>query len=159
MSLEESARQEDVYLAVSESPDPCKTPPNNVPIPYQIVAKLDQALSVSPDVKYRGLPVVLADESSIAKVQGDEAGTGGGVKSGTHGDEVKFIKGAGTVKANGKQIVRHKDPVSMNKGNTTGKIQSLTGAAPAGGVTPEGQPQHPSDPPVAPPPPQAREAT
>jgi hypothetical protein len=135
-------------MAISESPDACKTPPNDVPIPYNVVAKLGQSLSVSPNVKYHGFPVVLADESKIDNVTGDEAGSGGGVKSGSHKDEVKFIEGAGTVKANGKRIVRDKDPVSMNKGNTTGKIQSLTGASPAGGITPEGQPVKPTNPPM-----------
>jgi hypothetical protein len=84
----------------------------------------------------------------IAKVTGDEAGSGGGVKSGTHKDEVKFIEGAVTVRANGKKIVRDKDPVSMNKGNTTGKVQSLTGAVPAGGVTPNGDPMKSANPPM-----------
>ena len=148
MASMESSRQDDVFIAVSVSPDPCKTPPNNVPVPYNVVAKLGQSLTVSPDVRYKGLPVVLAGRSSIGNVTGDEAGTGGGVKSGSHQDEVKFIEGSCNFIVNGMQLVREKDPVSMNKGNTTGKVQSLTGAAPAGGVDPDGMPMQPSNPPL-----------
>ena len=105
MSKIESARQDDAFIAISYLPDVCKTPPNNIPIPYTIVAKLDQALSVSPNVKYQGRYVVLVDESSIEKVQGDEAGTGGGIRSSCNQGEVKFIEGACRVRANGKKIV------------------------------------------------------
>lgn len=120
------------FLAVSESPDPCKTPPANAPVPYNLVAKLEEALSVSPDVKYTGHPVILVDESTIAQVLGDEAGTGGGVKSGCNQGEVKFIAGNPTVKANGKLVVREGDRVTMNKGNTTGVVVCMLGAEPAG---------------------------
>lgn len=147
MSNRESARQEGVFIAVSESPDACKTPPANVPIPYRILADLGEALTVSPNVRYQGRPVVLADASTIAKVTGDEAGTGEGVKSGTHEGEVEFIQGSGTVFVNGKKIVREKDQVLMNSGNTKGRIQNLSGSAPAGGVAPGGQPMQPSNPP------------
>lgn len=125
------------FLAVSESPDPCKTPPANAPVPYNLVAKLEEALSVSPDVKYTGHPVILVDESTISQVLGDEAGTGGGVKSGCNQGEVKFIAGNPTVKANGKLVVREGDRVTMNKGNTTGVVVCMLGAEPKNSDTEE----------------------
>ena len=152
MSHNESVTKDDLFIAVSLSPDACRTPPQQAAVPYQITAKLGGALSVSPDVKYNGRPVILADESSIPQVVGDEAGTGGGVKSGTCRGPVRFPQGSGSVKANGRPIVRVKDPVAMNGGNTTGRIQSMKFAAPASGITPEGRPGQPSNPPVRLPP-------
>jgi hypothetical protein len=140
MTVRECARQDGTFIAVSESPDPCKTPPSNRAVPYQITASLEQCLSVSPNVRYNGKPVVLAGESSIAQVTGDESGTGGGVKSGTHKGDVRFLQGAATVKANGKPIVRVQDPVAMNNGNTQGRIQGVAKAAPALEIRPQGQP-------------------
>lgn len=144
MATEEGARKEGTFIAVSDSPDPCKTPPNNAPMPYMLLAKLDEALSVSPNVKYAGHPVVLMEQSSIANVTGDELGTGGGVKSGCNEGEVKFTEGDPSVKVNGKPVVRDKDPVTMNKGNTTGQVQWLQGAAPSGSVDANGRPVPPA---------------
>ena len=146
MSKPIGARKAGTFLAVCQSPDPCKTPPNNAPVPYYIVAKLDDCLSVSPNVKYGGKPVVLADESSIAHVLGDEAGTGGGVKSGCNRGEVKFIEGDSTVRVNGKRVVREGDEVTMNGGNTKGTVICMP--APACGVDPQGRPEKDSDPPI-----------
>ena len=139
MASKESARKEGKYLAVSETPDPCKTPPNDAPVPYNLVAELDQALSVSPNVKYQGFPLILADESSLPQVKGDEAGSSGGVISGTNTGEVKFVEGAGTVKTNGRRTVGHGHKVTMNKGNTKGVV--LCAAPPASS-------KRQSDPPV-----------
>jgi len=125
MPKPQGGRQAGTFIAVCDSPDPCKTPPSNAPVPYMIMAKLDDALSVSPDVLYGGFPVVLADASSIADVTGDEAGSGGGVKSGCKGGEVKFTGGDARTFVNGKQVVRDGDPVTMNKGNTTGTVVCL----------------------------------
>lgn len=147
MPRPEGARQGASFIAVSESPDPCRTPPNNVPVPYTVVARLDGSLSVSPDVTYGGAPVVLADQSSIAKVTGDEAGAGGGVKSGCSAGEVRFLAGDASVTVNGKPVVRDKDPVSMNQGNTTGRVQCLMGAQPRGAIDAAGQPTLPANPP------------
>jgi hypothetical protein len=148
MSHPEGAAKEGVFIAVSTSPDVCKTPPNDVPIPYRVVAKLDEGLSVSPNVLFRGHPVVLADGSSIANVTGDESGSGGGVSSACNTGEVKFTEGDGTFLVNGKLVVRHKDKVTMNKGNTEGKVQCLMSAAPASAVDAHGQPSRPANPPV-----------
>jgi hypothetical protein len=140
MATPEGARKAGSFIAVSDSPDPCRTPPNNVPVPYMVMADLGPSLSVSPNVKFGGHPAVLADESSIGQVTGDEAGTGGGVKSGCHRGEVRFTGGSPSVKINGKRVVRDKDAVTMNKGNTTGQVQCLMAAAPCGGIDGQGRP-------------------
>jgi hypothetical protein len=149
MSHPNGARKEGIFLIVSESPDPCKTPPANAPVPYSLTADLEECMSVSPDVFYCGKPVVLVDESRIAKVTGDEAGSGGGVKSGCNEGEVQFIKGDETVLVNGKLVVREKDQVKMNKGNTTGRVQFLGGSEPGCDVDGDGKPTKDTNPPLS----------
>jgi uncharacterized Zn-binding protein involved in type VI secretion len=147
MSNQEAANQSGSFIVVSESPDACRTPLNNVPVPYMIVARLDEALSVSPNVSYQGKPVILADETCIAHCTGAEAGTGGGVKSGTHNGEVRFIEGASTLRVNGKHLVRTGDRVSMNNGNTFGTVVCLSDCAPICSIGPGGIPTADCNPP------------
>ena len=144
----EAARQSASFIVVSLSPDACRTPPHNVALPYHITASLDQAVSVSPNVYYQGEPVVLAEETSIAHVIGDESGTGGGVKSGTQGGAVRFIEGASSLRVNGKLLVRAGDRVSMNNGNTLGVVQSLARGAPRGIIGPDGRSSEDCNPPM-----------
>lgn len=146
MPAREFARQSDDFLAVCDAPDHCRTPPGDVPVPYQVTARLGQSVSVSPNVRYGGLPVVLVDESSIPAVTGNEAGTGGGVRSGVNEGELAFTAGAATVRANGRRMVRHQDAVAMNTGNTTGKVLAQAGHGAAGGITPGGRPVRDCDP-------------
>jgi len=147
MSEREGARKSGSFLAVSISPDMCKTPPTNAPIPYTVTADLDGSLAVSPNVFYGDCPVVLVDQSSIDKVTGDEAGSGGGVKSGCNVGEVKFFEGDETVLVNGKRVLRQEDTVEMNGGNTQGKVIWMMGTEPAGGVDEEGRPTQDPNPP------------
>lgn len=148
MGTNQGANKSGQFIAVSESPDVCKTPPNDAPIPYTIVAKLDGCLSVSPDVFYNGEPVVLVDESRVPNVEGDASGSSGGLSSGCNQGEVQFIGGDASVLVNGKQVVRHGDPVSMNKGNTTGRVMCLAEPEPACGTDANGKSKRNSDPPV-----------
>ena len=149
MSNQQGAVKDGSFIAVSSSPDFCRTPPTNTPIPYTVTATLDEALSVSPDVKHRGIPVVLAGESTIAHVTGDEAGTGGGVKSGCNQGGVAFEEGARRVKANGKWIVRDRDKVQMNDANVGGFVLCTAGTEPACGITGDGLPEQDSNPPFS----------
>ena len=140
------ARQTGTFIAVSDAPDPCRTPPGNVPVPYLVTARLDDALAAAADVTFNGRPVLLATRTTLPRVTGDEAGSGGGVKSGSHGGEVAFLQGAGTVRAHGLQVVREGDPVTLNQGNTTGRVVCLDGAAPTGGIAPGGRPTSDTNP-------------
>ena len=137
--VQEAAHQEKRFIAVCDAPDYCRTPPGDVPVPYQVTADLGQALSVSPDVFYQGFPLLRVDDSFIPSVTGDEHGTGGGVKSGACAGKVEFIGGSSTIRANGKRMVRERDRVAMNNRNTTGVIVSLSSVAPQGKVGPGGQ--------------------
>ncbi|KQP69810.1 PAAR-like domain-containing protein [Methylobacterium sp. Leaf112] len=53
-------------------------------------------------------------------MHGDEAGTGGGVKSGTHRDITEPIGHAPQVRAEGSPVIRNLDRFWMNRRNTVG---------------------------------------
>jgi uncharacterized Zn-binding protein involved in type VI secretion len=145
MAENEGARKSGKFLAVSLTPDVCKTPVGNavVPVPYPITANLSDSMSTSPNVNFGGDPAFILSKSTVTRVTGDEAGTAGGVKSGVNKAKVKPVKGSSSVRINGTPVIRHGDPCDMNNGNTTGKIiyQGLGKSASKNGS---------SDPPVEP---------
>ncbi len=110
------ARKNSSFIAVSKVPDVCKTPcgPYMVPIPYPVMADLGKSVDVSPNVRANGNPLFLLDDSEVPNVTGDEAGTGGGVKSGTNRGAMRAIESSDSVRANGKYSVRHGDECEMN---------------------------------------------
>ena len=116
------ARKQGVCMAF---PDVCLTPAGNsqVPIPYPNIAQLSSAEGASADVLAGGIEVILAD-SEIASSSGGEAGSGGGVTSGTQNDKCTFTSFSSTVKANGKGIVRQLDQTSQNNGNAQGFVMA-----------------------------------
>jgi len=107
-------------LIVCELPDYVRSPKRVVP--YQIVARHEEAVNVSPDVKFKGTPATTM-ATRVPTVHGDEAGKAG-IKSGTVKGECKPIANqSSTVKANGNQVLRHDTKWTMNCGNTTGKTR------------------------------------
>ncbi len=56
-------------------------------------------------------------------VHGDEAGTGGGVASGTHGGICEPIEHAAQFRVEGSPVIRHLDRCYMNNRNTVGECQ------------------------------------
>jgi hypothetical protein len=102
-------------------PNVCKTPPFGVPIPYPSIGKLADTQSAATSVKAGGSPVVLK-RSKIQTTTGDAAGTGGGVISGTFGQEVEFLSASGSVFANGSAVVRMFDKTKQNHGNANGIV-------------------------------------
>src|SRR5215204_4080654 len=91
-------------------PDVCLTPSpsGQVPIPYPNIGYLSDATDTSAqtgekgEVKVAGANVILTSSSiPDQKTTGDEAGTGGGVKSGSTKGAVKFTAGSQTVKIHG----------------------------------------------------------
>ena len=141
----EAARKTAKAIAVSTTPDVCKTPmgSSTPPIPYPIVGNFKDSASISTNVRFGGDPAFTLDKSTITKVTGDEAGSAGGVKSGSNKSIVKPKGASGKVRANGKRVVRHGDPVEMNKGNTKGKVvfQSTGGGGKGGGANPPVTPE------------------
>ena len=107
---------------VSLSPDVCLTPRGSalVPVPYPIVDYADHFEAYAHTVRFTGQKAMVL-RSRTTHVHGDEAGTGGGVKSGTHGDVTEPIGHAPQVRAEGSSVIRHLDRFWMNRRNTVGE--------------------------------------
>jgi hypothetical protein len=103
-------------------PDVCLTPAPSgpVPLPYPNVGLLAAAQGVEPSVYASGSPVAV-ETSVIPKSMGDEAGTAGGVKSGTFGGAVKFKTASSRVYAGGKRVVLVGARTSHNNDNAVGQ--------------------------------------
>lgn len=100
-------------------PDVCNTPSpaGPVPIPYPNTGMLNQATKTAKKVFFVNKPVVnLASE--IPRSQGDEAGTNGGVISGTNMDKVQFKKGSSKVIVEGQPCVHQTSVTGHNGANS-----------------------------------------
>ena len=105
-------------------PDVCNTPipgSSPVPIPYANIGQLSDATGVAESVKVGGKPVVTSN-SEIPNTTGDEAGSQGGVKSGTTKGKVVFKTYSQTVKVEGANVVRMFDTTEQNDGNAVGMV-------------------------------------
>jgi hypothetical protein len=105
-------------------PDVCLTPapPSSpVPIPYPNIGQLSEATGTASTVLAGGNEVVTSN-SSIPTTSGDEAGSSGGVTSGTIKGKVEFITFSMTVFAEGNNIVRLSDTTTQNDGNAVGQV-------------------------------------
>ena len=106
-------------------PDVCNTPTPGgpVPIPYPNLAQLADALDVADELLLgpQGLNALLLD-SSIPVSSGDEAGSLGGVSSGTIKGECVVTAASTTVLYGGKGIARIADPTTQNNENAVGQL-------------------------------------
>ena len=116
------ARKEGSFKAISTAPSINKTPigPSMVPIPYPTTQDLSSSIDTARTVSFNGCPAYVLDGSKQPRCTGDEPGTGKGVKSGTVSGEVKPVQGSGTVRIEGKKVVRDGDACTMNGGNNPG---------------------------------------
>lgn len=112
-------------------PDVCLTPAPPappVPIPYPNIGQLGDTIKTSDgsqgtgQVTVGGNFVVLATASEIPVTTGDEAGSNGGVRSGTIKGPVTFPRGSATVQIHGKPVVRMFDPTKQNNQNADGTV-------------------------------------
>ncbi len=110
------ARKDSTFYAVTTSPDVCLTPmgPGMVPIPYMLYADLKPSSKCTPSVRFNKKLTYVFDHSLAPDVKGDEAGTGGGVKSGVNKGKVWACEASTNVYAEGRRIVRHGDRCWMN---------------------------------------------
>ena len=111
-----AARKNGIFKAVSLLPDVCKTPmgPNMVPVPYPVIADLSDSVQVAKSVRFNGDPVFLFGDSLVTRVSGNEAGTGGGMRSGVNKGKVRPAKSSASVRVEKKFVVRHGDECDMN---------------------------------------------
>lgn len=113
------ARKNSIFMVVSLLPDVCKTPMGSsmVPVPYPIVGDLNNSVAVAKTVFFNRDPVFLLSDSVVTTVTGNEAGTGGGMKSGVNKGKVRATESATSVRVEKKLVVRHGDECDMNLAN------------------------------------------
>lgn len=87
---------------------------------YSLFQVIDNAVSTAEHTSFNGQPAYLLDKTTQPTCMGDEAGIGGGVKSGTVGGEVKPTSGSSTIFIEGKALIREGDTCTMNNGNVQG---------------------------------------
>ena len=118
----EGLRDEGAARIVCLAPSVNLTPPGGamVPVPYMIYDLCDHMDGYSTRTFYTGQRV-LRFCSRTTHVHGDEAGTGGGIKSGTVGSVCEPIGHAKRVRVEGSEVVRHLDRFWMEQRNTVGE--------------------------------------
>lgn len=87
---------------------------------YSLFQVIDNAVSTAEHTFFNGQPAYLLDKTTQPTCMGDEAGIGGGVRSGTVGGEVKPTSGSSTIFIEGKALIREGDTCTMNNGNVQG---------------------------------------
>ncbi len=143
------------FICVNLLPDVCRLP-NGTPVPFSIVAWLDDSIRFSPDVNFAGHPAMTL-AGRIAQVHGDEPGKKGGIVSGVNKGHCIPITYSPTVRVDGNNVLYDIGTrMWMNcagpdarPGNTLGKIiyQEAKGTAniSAEGTTPPLQPETPAE--------------
>lgn len=121
MANQFAARKDGDYKVISMAPDVCLTPigSSQVPVPYPITIALNSSNNESQNVYFNGNPAFILSSDSV-KTQGDEAGTGKGVKSGTKGAKAEPKDHSSSFKVNGSPVIRVNDQFYMNNKNTIG---------------------------------------
>src|SRR5689334_11155305 len=102
-------------------PDVCKTPTpaGPVPIPYPNIAKSSDTAKGAATVAVDGsMPMVKGAMYSMST--GDEAGSAGGIVSGTIKGPAEFMMYSFDVKFEGNNVCRLGDPLYHNKKNIMG---------------------------------------
>ncbi len=99
-------------------PDVCLTPPTLAPTPYPNVALSRDLAGGTSSVRADGGHRIATAGSVYARSAGDEAGSGGGVISGTHGAEATFLTHSFDVAIEGRGAGRLTDKMLHNRGNT-----------------------------------------
>jgi len=138
----EWARKCPEALIVSIAPDVCLTPCGTamVPVPYMIIARLANAEGTDPNHLVCGEPAFTTG-SRIPTVEGDEAGTGGGIISGVNRGYCRPIEHSTTFQSGDDWLVREGDLCAMNcagpegPANTYGRIVIMNAEAAAPSVT------------------------
>jgi Domain of unknown function (DUF4150) len=102
-------------------PDVCLTPTPGgpVPIPYPNIASSSDAADGPSTVTCDGA-MPMTKGAKYSKSSGDEAGSNGGVASGTSRDAAEFMLYSFDVKLEGNGVCRLGDPLFHNNKNTLG---------------------------------------
>jgi hypothetical protein len=102
-------------------PDVCQTPSpaGPIPIPYPNIGQAANTSGGTSTVTFDGC-MPMTKDAKYSMTSGDEAGTAGGVVSGTIMGEAEFMMYSFDVKLDGKNACRLGDPLFHNKKNIMG---------------------------------------
>lgn len=114
MAKKLGARKDSRWLIIGLFPDVCITPPANIPVPYPVVSDLGDAQGIVENVKINGNPAFVFNKSKAPKTRGAEAGTLGGIKSGTVSGNSWPKEHSSTVRIDNKYVIREGDKFHMN---------------------------------------------
>lgn len=117
-------------IIVCLAPDVCLTPIGSsmVPVPYMIISRLDWSKSTVSNTSFAGQEAFTM-ASRTNKVTGNEAGKGGGVKSGVNKGWCRPISNKSSFFVDGREVLQHTCLYDMNcagpegPGNTVGKLR------------------------------------
>jgi hypothetical protein len=127
-----------VGISNATIPDVCKTPSPGgpIPVPYPNIARQSSLQNGTTTVKAHG-QMIAVKGSQYGSSNGDEAGTGGGVKSGVNMKATDWITYSFDVKMDGQNACRHTDKKFHNNRNTVDLAGNMDPNNPPAGLTPE----------------------
>jgi hypothetical protein len=114
-------------MATATAPNVCQVqvppPVNSVPTPFPSIAQLAKASPTLETVLIENKPIVVAS-SKVAQTSGDEAGTLGGVVSGTNMGEASFTTASSKVFVGSAKVVHLLATTSHNGNNAPSGLVS-----------------------------------
>lgn len=118
-------------IATASVPDVCLTPTSGgpVPVPYPNVAQSRDLVGGTATVRTDGSSAAIKG-SRFATSTGDEAGSVGGVCSGTHKGPAEFANYSMDVRMEGANACRLTDPMTMNQKNTLCQAEAQSPVTP-----------------------------
>lgn len=121
-----SGSQQNQLMAISKTPSFNYTSHKKDSVAgYNLYQMLDNAEDTISSSSMNGFTVYVMGKTIQPTCMGDEAGIGGGVKSGTVGKEVRATSGAPSIFYCGYMSIRADDTCTMNNENVEGKYISL----------------------------------
>ena len=121
-----SGSQQNQLMAISKTPSFNYTSHKKDSVAgYNLYQMLDNAEDTISNSTMNGFTVYVMGKTIQPTCMGDEAGVGGGVKSGTVGKEIRATSGAPSIMYCGYLSIRADDTCTMNNENVEGKYISL----------------------------------
>lgn len=121
-----SGSQQNQLMAISKTPSFNYTSHKKDSVAgYNLYQMLDNAEDTISNSTMNGFTVYVMGKTIQPTCMGDEAGVGGGVKSGTVGKEIRATSGAPSILYCGYLAIRADDTCTMNNENVEGKYISL----------------------------------
>jgi Domain of unknown function (DUF4150) len=119
-------RGDGVGVSTATLPDVCKTPPNSIPLPYPNISFATDLAKGTTTVFVSGGNMAANRGSEFAKSVGDEAGAGGGVKSGVNLAKSTWLLYSMDVFLEGQNACRLTDKMLQNEANSADLAGFLT---------------------------------